>query len=103
MEAIPCARQLAGEWHNSPGNASRSGASAVAYAPRFCGAAAVGRGFPLPPQRVPTRLGRPEAINRALPEAVQARGRAFVTGTVYEGRETVRACILSAASGYWRI
>jgi hypothetical protein len=22
------------------------------------------------------------------------RGRAFVTGTVYEGRETVRACIL---------
>ena len=26
--------------------------------------------------------------------AVQARGRAFVTGTVYEGRETLRACIL---------
>jgi aromatic-L-amino-acid decarboxylase len=37
---------------------------------------------------------RLEAVNRALPEAVQARGRAFVTGTVYEGRETVRACIL---------
>jgi aromatic-L-amino-acid/L-tryptophan decarboxylase len=37
---------------------------------------------------------RIEAINRALPEAVQARGRAFVTGTVYEGRETTRACIL---------
>jgi aromatic-L-amino-acid decarboxylase len=37
---------------------------------------------------------RLEAINRALPEAVQARGRAFVTGTVYEGRETLRACIL---------
>jgi glutamate/tyrosine decarboxylase-like PLP-dependent enzyme len=37
---------------------------------------------------------RVEAINRALPEAVQARGRAFVTGTVYEGRETLRACIL---------
>jgi glutamate/tyrosine decarboxylase-like PLP-dependent enzyme len=35
-----------------------------------------------------------EALNRALPEAVQARGRAFVTGTVYEGRETMRACIL---------
>jgi aromatic-L-amino-acid/L-tryptophan decarboxylase len=35
-----------------------------------------------------------EAINRALPEAVQARGRAFVTGTVYAGRETLRACIL---------
>jgi aromatic-L-amino-acid decarboxylase len=39
-------------------------------------------------------LDRLEAINRALPEAVQVRGRAFVTGTVYEGRETVRACIL---------
>jgi aromatic-L-amino-acid/L-tryptophan decarboxylase len=39
----------------------------------------------------PNRL---EAVNRALPEAVQARGRAFVTGTVYEGRETMRACIL---------
>ena len=37
---------------------------------------------------------RIEAVNRALPEAVQARGRAFVTGTVYEGRETQRACIL---------
>ena len=35
-----------------------------------------------------------EAVNRALPEAVQARGRAFVTGTVFEGRETLRACIL---------
>jgi aromatic-L-amino-acid/L-tryptophan decarboxylase len=35
-----------------------------------------------------------EAVNRALPEAVQGRGRAFVTGTVYEGRETMRACIL---------
>jgi glutamate/tyrosine decarboxylase-like PLP-dependent enzyme len=35
-----------------------------------------------------------EAVNRAIPEAVQARGRAFVTGTVYEGRETLRACIL---------
>jgi glutamate/tyrosine decarboxylase-like PLP-dependent enzyme len=39
----------------------------------------------------PDRL---EAVNRALPEAVQLRGRAFVTGTVYRGRETVRACIL---------
>jgi glutamate/tyrosine decarboxylase-like PLP-dependent enzyme len=40
-----------------------------------------------PPERL-------EAVNRALPEAVQARGRAFVTGTVYDGRETLRACIL---------
>jgi len=42
-------------------------------------------GFP------PERL---EAVNHALPEAIQARGRAFVTGTVFEGRETLRACIL---------
>ena len=35
-----------------------------------------------------------DELNRALPEAVQARGRAFVTGTVYGGRETLRACIL---------
>jgi aromatic-L-amino-acid/L-tryptophan decarboxylase len=44
-----------------------------------------------PPGCAPGRL---EAVNRALPEKVQARGRAFVTGTIYEGRETVRACIL---------
>jgi hypothetical protein len=31
---------------------------------------------------------------RALPAAVQTRGRAFVTGTVFGGRETLRACIL---------
>jgi aromatic-L-amino-acid/L-tryptophan decarboxylase len=39
----------------------------------------------------PARL---EALNRALPEAVQARGRVFVTGTVLGARETLRACIL---------
>jgi aromatic-L-amino-acid/L-tryptophan decarboxylase len=44
-----------------------------------------------PPGCPPDRL---EAVNRALPEAVQARGRAFVTGTMYERRETLRACIL---------
>jgi aromatic-L-amino-acid/L-tryptophan decarboxylase len=44
-----------------------------------------------PPDCPPDRL---EAVNRVLPEAVQARGRAFVTGTVYDGRETLRACIL---------
>jgi aromatic-L-amino-acid decarboxylase len=37
---------------------------------------------------------RLDELNRALPEAVQARGRAFVTGTVLGGRETLRACIL---------
>ena len=35
-----------------------------------------------------------DELNRVLPEAVQARGRAFVTGTVLGGRETLRACIL---------
>jgi len=48
-----------------------------------------------PPGCTPDEL---EALNRALPEAVQARGRAFVTGTVYEGRETMRACILNPGS-----
>ena len=38
--------------------------------------------------------GMLDELNRALPEAVQARGRAFVTGTVFGGRETLRACIL---------
>jgi aromatic-L-amino-acid decarboxylase len=38
-------------------------------------------------------------VNRALPEAIQARGRAFVTGTVFGGRETLRACILHPRTG----
>jgi glutamate/tyrosine decarboxylase-like PLP-dependent enzyme len=40
-----------------------------------------------PPDRV-------EEVNRALPEAIQARGRAFITGTIFGGQETLRACIL---------
>ena len=44
------------------------------------------------PERCPP--GRLDELNRALPEAVQARGRAFITGTVLDGRETLRACIL---------
>jgi aromatic-L-amino-acid/L-tryptophan decarboxylase len=44
----------------------------------------------------PDRL---EVVNQALPEAVQARGRTFVTGTVFEGRETLRACILHPETG----
>jgi aromatic-L-amino-acid decarboxylase len=40
-----------------------------------------------------------EALNRELPGAVQARGRAFVTGTVFDGRETLRACILHPDTG----
>ena len=43
--------------------------------------------------------GRLDELNRALPEAVQARGRAFVTGTVFAGRETLRACILHPDTG----
>ncbi len=42
---------------------------------------------------------RLEHVNQALPEAVQARGKAFVTGTVFEGRETLRACILHPDTG----
>ena len=38
-------------------------------------------------------------LNRALPEAIQARGRTFVTGTVFGGRETLRACILHPDTG----
>jgi glutamate/tyrosine decarboxylase-like PLP-dependent enzyme len=44
----------------------------------------------------PDRLDK---LNRALPEAVQARGRAFLTGTVFDGRETLRACILHPETG----
>ncbi|HEY7003942.1 MAG TPA: pyridoxal-dependent decarboxylase [Gaiellaceae bacterium] len=35
-----------------------------------------------------------DGLNHAVPQAVQARGRAFLTGTVFESRETLRACIL---------
>lgn len=38
------------------------------------------------------------ALNAALPLAVQRRGRAFVTGTVLAGREALRACVLNAAT-----
>ena len=44
----------------------------------------------------PTRCppAKLDELNHALPQAVQARGHAFVTGTVFGGRETLRACIL---------
>jgi glutamate/tyrosine decarboxylase-like PLP-dependent enzyme len=45
-----------------------------------------------PPERL-------EAVNRALPEAVQARGRTFVTGTIFDGLETMRACVLHPDTG----
>jgi aromatic-L-amino-acid/L-tryptophan decarboxylase len=49
-----------------------------------------------PPGWPPSRV---DELNRVIPEAVQRRGRAFVTGTVYEGRETLRACILHPHTG----
>ncbi len=42
---------------------------------------------------------RLEQVNQALPEAIQARGKAFVTGTLFDGRETLRACILHPRTG----
>ena len=36
-----------------------------------------------------------EQVNRALPVAVQERGRAFVTGTVLAGHEALRACLIN--------
>ncbi|NRQ33535.1 aminotransferase class V-fold PLP-dependent enzyme [Nonomuraea sp. NN258] len=36
-----------------------------------------------------------DALNRALPAAVQRRGNAFVTGTRLGGRDALRACFLS--------
>jgi glutamate/tyrosine decarboxylase-like PLP-dependent enzyme len=45
-----------------------------------------------PPERL-------EDLNRTLPEAVQLRGRVFVTGTIFDCRETLRACILHPDTG----
>jgi glutamate/tyrosine decarboxylase-like PLP-dependent enzyme len=40
-----------------------------------------------------------DRVNEALPAAIQARGAAFVTGSVYQGRPMLRACVLNPASG----
>ena len=40
-----------------------------------------------------------ERVNAALPAAVSARGRVFVTGSVYEGRSIVRACLINPLAG----
>jgi glutamate/tyrosine decarboxylase-like PLP-dependent enzyme len=40
------------------------------------------------------RSGDLDALNRAIPGAVQARGNAFLTGTRLGGREALRACFL---------
>jgi aromatic-L-amino-acid decarboxylase len=36
-------------------------------------------------------------VNRALPTAIQERGRTFVTGTLLDGHEAVRACLINPA------
>ncbi|MEW9550880.1 aspartate aminotransferase family protein [Nonomuraea sp. NPDC050783] len=40
------------------------------------------------------RAGGLDALNRAIPAAVQARGNAFLTGTRLGGRDALRACFL---------
>ncbi|GGQ64109.1 pyridoxal phosphate-dependent decarboxylase family protein [Kitasatospora griseola] len=39
-----------------------------------------------------------QQLNSRLPVAVQQRGRVFVTGAVYRGREMLRACLLNSAT-----
>jgi glutamate/tyrosine decarboxylase-like PLP-dependent enzyme len=40
-----------------------------------------------------------DRVNVALPAAIQARGAAFVTGSVYRGRPILRACVINPATG----
>jgi aromatic-L-amino-acid decarboxylase len=39
-----------------------------------------------------------DRVNTALPAAIQARGKAFITGSTYEGRPILRACIINPAT-----
>ncbi|HET6869635.1 MAG TPA: pyridoxal-dependent decarboxylase [Solirubrobacteraceae bacterium] len=80
IRANALARELAARVETEP-------SLELAAAPRTSIVAFRARPAGCPPEQL-------EAVNRALPEAIQARGRAFVTGTVYQGRETLRACIL---------
>lgn len=41
---------------------------------------------------------RVDRVNAALPAAIQRRGAAFVTGSVYQGRPILRACVLNPAT-----
>jgi aromatic-L-amino-acid decarboxylase len=79
------ARTLAGLVADAPDlePAAPAGVSMVAYryAPAGAHAQAVAR------------------VNAALPAAIQARGRAFVTGSVYGGRPILRACIINPLTG----
>ena len=49
-----------------------------------------------PPGADPARLDR---VNAALPAAIQARGRTFVTGSVYGGHPILRACVINPRTG----
>lgn len=40
-----------------------------------------------------------DRVNAALPAAIQARGAAFVTGSVYQGRPILRACVINPRTG----
>ena len=44
------------------------------------------------------RDGRLDELNRAIPAAVQQRGRAFFTGTRIAGKEALRACFVNPAT-----
>ncbi|MFD8479507.1 pyridoxal phosphate-dependent decarboxylase family protein [Kitasatospora sp. NPDC059673] len=48
----------------------------------------------------PSGLGEEETqrLNSLLPVAIQQRGRVFVTGAVYRGREMLRACLLNSST-----
>ncbi|MFI6744092.1 pyridoxal phosphate-dependent decarboxylase family protein [Nonomuraea sp. NPDC050451] len=48
--------------------------------------------------RLGNRDGRVDDLNRAIPAAVQQRGRAFLTGTRIGGMEALRACFLNPAT-----
>ena len=39
-----------------------------------------------------------DRVNAVLPTAIQERGAAFVTGSVYQGRPVLRACVLNPAT-----
>jgi glutamate/tyrosine decarboxylase-like PLP-dependent enzyme len=49
----------------------------------------------VPPGAHPDQV---DHVNAALPAAVQARGAAFVTGTVFDGRPILRACVINPAT-----
>lgn len=49
-----------------------------------------------PPGASPEEVDR---VNAALPAAIQARGAAFVTGSVYRGRPILRACVINPLTG----